>query len=401
MADPTASDPTVELKRFLPFSRLGNEKLWLLSTMIEAIAPAEGEELFRCGDRDEREYFLVDGEVRLTAKDGARRSIAATDDIARHPIARLRPRQFTAVAGRRARLIVVDAALLSRLGSRGVDHFGIVELESDGGDGGGATVFAEIQADLARDRLRPVTLGRLTQKLRRRLDGQPSPSLVLAVARSDPWLAYRLLRALNDPILGAGRTEATVAAAIPLVGVEATYSLLRHYLDELEVAGPSAVDPDLFEACYRDAIVVAHLAEALAVVLGEPDSEVAFTAGLLHNLGDLQMLQYRRQPGEDDDEGVCAQIAALLLNEANVPLRLVTAVRDCRDWERDGGDAADLCDVVIAARAIAAIGQIGRQRPPRLDRIAACRRLGIDRLEPTRVAAMLQAARSRASQILA
>lgn len=400
MAYPVASDPTVELRRFLPFSRLDDEKLWLLSTKIEAIAPAEGAELFHCGDRDEREYFLVDGEIRLTAKDGARRAIAATDDIARHPIARLRPRQFTAVAGRGARLIVIDTALLSRLGSRGVDHFGLVELEIEGDDEV-ANVLAGVQADLAHDRLRPVTLQRLEQKLYRQLEGQPPPSGLLAVARSDPWLAYCLLRALNDPIVGAGRTEISLGGAIPIIGAEATLRLLRHYLDEFMTAEPPTVDPAIIESCYREAIIVAHIAEALAVALAKPDSQAAFTAGLLHILGDLQLLPYRRGTDEADDEEVYARVAALLLNESNMPLRLVTAVRDCRDWQRGGADSADLCDVVIVARAVAAIDQLGRQRPPRLDRIPASRRLGVDQLAPARVAAILQNARGRASRILA
>lgn len=75
-----------------------------------------GETLFREGDRDNQTHFLLSGSLALRAGDDqAPLTLRAGGDAARHPIARLKPRRYTAVAQEPTRVASIDEDKLEDL----------------------------------------------------------------------------------------------------------------------------------------------------------------------------------------------------------------------------------------------------------------------------------------------
>lgn len=100
---------TAALQHFLRFQNLNHDELQALSRQLRVITVKPGHCLFRAGDNDGRDIFLLRGEVKLVADDGRLNLIRASSDAARQPIARLRPRQYTAVAKTIVEYFLVDA----------------------------------------------------------------------------------------------------------------------------------------------------------------------------------------------------------------------------------------------------------------------------------------------------
>ena len=69
---------------------LAEDQLELVSAAVVIEEKESGRALFRAGDDDKTEFFLLSGSLNLTAKDGAMRKVVAGEELARHPVARLR-----------------------------------------------------------------------------------------------------------------------------------------------------------------------------------------------------------------------------------------------------------------------------------------------------------------------
>lgn len=104
-----ASITTATLKHFLRFQNLHEDILQALASQLRVETARAGQFLFRAGDTDARDIFLVSGELKLIADDGRMRLIVANSDAARQPIAKLRPRQYTAVAKTVVEYFWIDA----------------------------------------------------------------------------------------------------------------------------------------------------------------------------------------------------------------------------------------------------------------------------------------------------
>ena len=92
------SDIVTLLQRFIRFESHCPLALAELSRTLYVQSAKPGEQLFRAGDTNAQDIFLVSGELKLIADDGRSHLVTANSGAARHPIARLRPRRYTAVA---------------------------------------------------------------------------------------------------------------------------------------------------------------------------------------------------------------------------------------------------------------------------------------------------------------
>jgi len=147
---------------------------------------------------------------------------------------------------------------------------------------------------------RPITRDALFVALR---DLPPLPSLVLELVESlgheelsaaqlatkisqDQALAAKTLRLANSSFYGRGRRVGSVADAIGVLGLRT----VRGVVTAAGLAGsfgrPADFDHDSF---WRHSLASALCAQALASELGRDDAELAFTVGLLHDIGRLAL----------------------------------------------------------------------------------------------------------------
>jgi putative nucleotidyltransferase with HDIG domain len=116
---------------------------------------------------------------------------------------------------------------------------------------------------------------------------KPEPNIrqITNLVSSEMGLTVRVLRLLNSARYGSGGRIGTMEAAIPLLGLKATKQLVS----AAAVGGAFREVPGVnLPEFWRHSLDVAKIAQSLADSMRQ-DKGLAFTAGLLHGVGDLVM----------------------------------------------------------------------------------------------------------------
>lgn len=103
------------LKNLLPIGELNNETFHEIAqkAFVESIPPKR--QLFKVGDLDKKLIFVLEGELVLTSKTGAKITVAAGSTMARHPVANHQPRHHTAIAKTALKITRIDIDLMDIL----------------------------------------------------------------------------------------------------------------------------------------------------------------------------------------------------------------------------------------------------------------------------------------------
>ena len=100
--------------------------------------------------------------------------------------------------------------------------------------------------------------------------------------QSDPVIAAKVLRLANSVRYGAGRKVASLDSAVVLLGVDT----LKTLVIASGVTGTMKNIPGLdMREFWRNSFMVANLCKIIAKNSEDCDKEVAFTCGMLHNIG--------------------------------------------------------------------------------------------------------------------
>lgn len=205
--------------------------------------------------------------------------------------------------------------------------------------------------------LRPISRDELLAALR---DLPPLPSVVLELVESlgheelsatqyaakisrDQALAAKTLRLANSSFYGRGRQVRSVAEAIGVLGLRT----VRGVVTAAGLAGSfrrhAGFDHDAF---WRHSIGSALCAQALAGELGRDDGDLAFTVGLLHDIGRLALAsafapayaeveKWRRDQDCPDGEAERAvlgidhaEVGGLIARQWNFAPAIVDAIRE-------------------------------------------------------------------------
>lgn len=224
----------------------------------------------------------------------------------------------------------------------------------------------------------------------------------------DPALTARVLRLANSAFYGVPGRVASVHNAINLIGLRSLRSLVATVAltQQFPAAPGSAAALGVF---WRHTVAVAFASRALAAAHGL-DEELAYTAGLLHDVGRLVLaahfpaahaavLQAARQAGggpllEREVTGTDhAEVGALVAAHWHLPAAVVDVIaRHHRPDE--AATACTLLDVVHVADVLAhGLGHTHEARPnPPPAQPGPWHRVGLERLPQDALVQQVQAA---------
>lgn len=126
---------------------------------------------------------------------------------------------------------------------------------------------------------------------------------------TDPVIAAKVLRLANSARYGAGRNIASLDTAVVMLG----FDTLKTLVVASGVTSVMAKIPGLdMKACWRQSFMVANLSKMVAKSTKELDPEIAFTCGMLHNIGialmylghtdEMKAFEQSLQPGDNRTE---------------------------------------------------------------------------------------------------
>ncbi len=398
MPMPDSFDP-LRLKQFIPFANLDEHHLLLVANQINYQQAPAGYCLFEAGDIDSNEFFLLNGEVELTAHDGSSRRLDSRNEQAARQLSRLRPRQYTAVTTGESELIIIDADMIEELqnealkardtgGSYFVDEVGSLE-EAEAQE-----LLKDFKSALRCNRFVLPSLPEVAHKVRHLLDDEDaSAGQIASVVNADPAIAAKLIRAANSPVYHGSSACDTTQTAIVRLGLNTTRQLVISFaLKDLFHSRSGPLKKAMRQA-WQNSVEVAAISLVVArksVGLGYPAEEVML-AGLLHNIGMIAVLSYldSHQGAVKDEvdimatlEQLKAEAGELILRQWRFPEEFIVTVKDVNRWDRQHSGKADICDVVQVAYLH---NQIRHKRPlpvAKIDQLPAFSKLPLGELTP-------------------
>lgn len=132
------------LKSLIPFGELGDHQFAKLNGQYKVESYEAGKVLFKHGERDQRTYFLIAGQINLRYADGAIKTVIADTPQARYALVPVRPRQATATAKSPVTVLTMDVELFDEILTWGnQDGVHVSELESQGDQNDWMTCFLQ------------------------------------------------------------------------------------------------------------------------------------------------------------------------------------------------------------------------------------------------------------------
>lgn len=147
-------------------------------------------------------------------------------------------------------------------------------------------------------------------------------------------MSAQVLRIVNSSYFGLARRIVDPAEAVSYLGAEALRALIvaRHLCEQLDLSGPRAKER---QRLWDHSVRVAGKARALAEAISAPRpcADVAFTAGLLHDLGAVLLPDDAAGDSRDEDDAPMSSVGrhraaagAYLLGIWGLPEVLVSTV---------------------------------------------------------------------------
>ncbi len=387
-----------QLQRFVPFKQMAEHELILMADALTLLELKKGDVLFKAGDIDTKEFYLLQGKLELTSNDGKSRIMTAEDEVAERPVARLRPRQYTAKATVPSSVFYVDVDVLDEIQSQYIEHQGddvyavdeagsLDEIEM-------REIYTEFSSALKKNKIILPSLPEVAIKVRQMLEDERVTAERLASSiNADPAIAAKLIRAANSPIYhGTSKCETTKNAIVRL-GLRTTQQLVLSFALRELFQSKSKVLRAKMVAAWEHSVEVAAISFVIADMIPrfKYSNEEVMLAGLIHDIGIIAILHYiELHPSitQDSDkaewiiERLRSDAATAILQHWNFPEELVEMVRKVHDWQRPASVDADLADVV----QVAVLHALIRRRKPlpvaRIDSLPAFKVLPLGELTP-------------------
>jgi HD-like signal output (HDOD) protein len=368
-----------DLLRFAPLRILDNEALAELVPLARLERRVDQECLFQLYDVDDCEYFLLSGELKLVAADGRIHRVAAGSPVAQQPLARLRPRHYSAVVESGATMLVVDRSLLARLQEhmqqRMQFRYGVEELQTSelAPESEELLLFRAFKEDLRHFRVHlpdlPIAVAEMRKMIR--LGGNDSAELA-RVAVTMPALERFLVHAANNPLLAPREPCHHCITAIERMGPQ----LLSDLLLVFAVSWLRAKDNGDYEHVWQFTLGVTAYGWWLAERTGLADPVQALVLGLLHNMGHFVALHYMNAMARSEIEVLgaegsrvllsllCRDITLLQLEMWNVDEAYCQALPVMYSWQKSGKmTRPDLPDLLQTARYLQSTVEMDRSLP--------------------------------------
>ena len=407
------------LRRLDTVAGLDEVQLNELAQLVEVLQAPRGTCLLSQGSKDTRVLFLLEGELKLEAADGADHLVCHTDAAALGPVSRLRPSRYKVTALSDVRYLMIEQSLLDRfvehvpVGGVLVEEALMVASEPNELIDDSAThpLMFDVFDDLNHGRVVVPSDTDIAIRVGRALHAQGSdPTGIANTLAVCPAIALKVLRAamVSNPNRGKIRG---IKEAVVRLGSERAIELAVQCVLRESLRTRSLVVRKRMNAWWERTIRVAAMCKVLARTSERFDPEYAGLIGLLHSIAEPVLLGYADRHSDLRDAATLdnvvhenrAQLARILLVLWGLPREVVDAATLCNHWAYEQPRDADYTDILLVAQWHAMIGGPRSRRIPSIEEIPAFRRLGLQGASPELSLKIVEAGNNaidRADQLL-
>jgi HD-like signal output (HDOD) protein len=397
------------LKRIRCLSQFSDEQLTSLAAKLQVEQGAKKECLIELGCSENYSFYLLSGSLDATTSDGTRFKFDSLGEGELFPIAQLRPSLYRVVAAEPVQYIRIFASQLTEFAQRLESDEGemeVVEIEQSEEEN---ELTIQLFQDMISGNLSLPSLPSVAQRIQQAFaEDSVNAESICTIIQSDPAITAKLIMISNSALYRGQAQIESLQQAVVRLGLETTRKQVMTYaVKELFQSKTSGMKSQM-QKLWKHSQHVASMCRLLASHLQGFDLEQAQLAGLIHDLGEIAILQYAQQNEELRDnpelllnavESLRPQITGMLLNQWNFGPEFVTVGEECEDWFRNPSDTPDLCDLVLIAQYHALIGTPAMKKLPPVPTLPAFAKLGMGDLDVRKILEFLASSRAEIEAI--
>ena len=400
------------LAKFPVFAELPEEQRIFLSYNLQLLKIGAGQRIISSSAHDHLEFFVVSGSLAIELNAGEQRTVAANSEQNSIQFVQL-DNGFEIVALEDTEYFSVHNELLQLLKGRdekSSEHYLAIQAGSNSHE-----IVHDFYQSLAKNQVTLPSLPELVKKISRVMsDDKLGANKLSQLIASDANITARLLRMANSPFY-RGLTEITqLSDAITRLGLTTTRHLITAFTvkDSGDSQLPNWIKRRQLKS-WKNSIQLGALCYVLAKQCDRVVPEEAMLAGLLHNIGELPLLNFAAehpylelQPEILDQilADTSSRVGAIILHKWNLPKALVTAVQHSDTWFFEPYESEpSLTDVLIVARLYSLTMNEGGASSglPTFDQLPSYRKLCSGQMDKDAAISILENAREQVAEMKA
>jgi putative nucleotidyltransferase with HDIG domain len=199
-------------------------------------------------------------------------------------------------------------------------------------------------------------------------DPEVSFKQIGVIIERDPVLAARILRSATSAAFSAGTKKVSLPEALTRLGAKAVRSILVEATAQKVFLSRDPKISESMKRLWQHSVAVGTLARDVLALSGNADSEAAYLAGLLHDVGkpvvasillefERQVTEVYNRPFIDSAEwiGVIARthrpVGVALAEKWQMPEQVIRCIRECVEY--DNADRGSLVNIVCFSNSLA------------------------------------------------
>ncbi len=404
------SNPSVEtLRRLRTLSQFEDAQLTALAGQLTVETVPKKKRLIERGETEEFSLYLLSGTVKTIAKDNTEKLIDAIEEGDITPLAHIRPSMYDVDADSIIQYIKIPADLLTGFAQQSENEgieMDVITIEQSDEEN---QLTIQLFQDIISGNINLPSMPDVAQRIQQAFSqNHINLEAVAKIIQSDPAITAKLIMIANSALYQGAVQIDTLQQAIVRIGLEATRKQVIIYVVKELFNSNSTQIKSKMQHLWVHSRRVAAFSRVLAKQTGFVDPEQAQLAGLIHDLGEIAILQHvENNPElyEDEDKLMHAirnlrpQITSMLLHKWNFTDELVTVGEESENWFRNPTDHTDLCDLVMIAQYHSFIGKPEMQQLPSISKLAAFNKLGLTLDKPADIMAFVNASKAEVDVI--
>jgi len=398
-----------DLGRIRSLSQFDEGQLTSLASKLHLQLASKNTCLIERGCSESFSLYLLTGTLDATSQDEIVTRFESNAAGELFPIAQIRPSMYRVVAAEPVTYLKIYANQLTEFAQR-LDNsdaeMDVIEIEQSDEEN---ALTIQLFQDLVSGNLKLPSLPSVAQRIQQAFaDDAVNAESICTIIQADPAITAKLIMISNSALYGGQASIESLQQAVVRLGLETTRKQVMTYAVKELFQGKNPAMKAYMQKLWKHSQHVACLCRLMANHLKSFDLEQAQLAGLIHDLGEVAILQYAQENEEligkpelllKAVKKLRPQITGMLLNQWNFGPEFVTVGEECEDWFRNPADKPDLCDLVLIAQYHAYIGTAEMRSLPPVPSLPAFAKLGMGDLDIKQIIEFLKRSRNEIQAI--
>jgi len=351
--------------------------------------------------------YLYSGHLELIKENIVSLILKANTKRALHPVFSEKEHHMSVVAEQPSILAKFDRQLFNALMDEALlsgEELETIEVSEAEGPLFNTIMHAFNQGDLALPSLPEIAL-----KVKEAVSNPDvTTDQLVRILEADPAIVARLIKVANSPINKGLSAVNSIRAAVIRLGLASTRDLVLCLAVKQLFKAESSLLVQRMQQLYEHSIEVAAIAYTLAKKTTHLAADEMLLAGLVHDIGIIPILTYIDKTGfeidsfeqiEDIISDLRSVVGSMVISNWGLSSNLISVVENAENWNREGGDNADMCDVILAAQIYCRLQHHQLSDIPAFDKVPAFRKLFPNHNNPELIKEILEQAEEEVEEV--